>query len=162
MYTSIQLYIHVWWTQPTFPNRGTAYNSRSFAGNLLFVGAWLWQHAVIPTSDEIFHDEIYLQEIYLQGWSKFSRCRSGTSASVQLRYCVEWCYCILGYDKVGEIVIRFTQPDYRKSKFGFHCATKQNDLYSLLHDEARILIFDDPYCTVRGKRMIMSPSDLWH
>ena len=38
--------------------------------------------------DEIFHDEIYLQEIYLQGWSKFSRCRSGTSASVKLKYCV--------------------------------------------------------------------------
>ena len=30
--------IAVWWTHPTFRNRGTAYNSRSFAGNLLFVG----------------------------------------------------------------------------------------------------------------------------
>jgi hypothetical protein len=28
----------IWWTHPTFPDRGTAYNSRSFAGNLLFVG----------------------------------------------------------------------------------------------------------------------------
>ena len=26
------------WIHPTFRNRGTAYNSRSFAGNLLFVG----------------------------------------------------------------------------------------------------------------------------
>jgi hypothetical protein len=26
------------WTHPTFHDRGTAYNSRSFAGNLLFVG----------------------------------------------------------------------------------------------------------------------------
>jgi hypothetical protein len=28
----------LWWIHPTFRNRGTAYNSRSFAGNLLFVG----------------------------------------------------------------------------------------------------------------------------
>ena len=30
----------LWWTQPTFPDRGTAYISRSFAGNLLFVGGY--------------------------------------------------------------------------------------------------------------------------
>jgi hypothetical protein len=30
----------LWWIHPTFRNRGTAYNSRSFAGNLLFVGGY--------------------------------------------------------------------------------------------------------------------------
>jgi hypothetical protein len=35
--------LSVWWIHPTFPNRGTAYNSRSFAGNLLFVGDYgIW------------------------------------------------------------------------------------------------------------------------
>ena len=27
----------IWWTQPTFPNRGTTYISGSFTGNLLFL-----------------------------------------------------------------------------------------------------------------------------
>jgi hypothetical protein len=31
-------YSNLWWIHSTFRNRGTAYNSRSFAGNLLFVG----------------------------------------------------------------------------------------------------------------------------
>jgi hypothetical protein len=30
--------LDLWWIHPTFPDRGTAYNSRSFVGNLLFVG----------------------------------------------------------------------------------------------------------------------------
>jgi hypothetical protein len=33
----IRVKILIWWIHPTFRNRGTAYNSRSFAGNLLFV-----------------------------------------------------------------------------------------------------------------------------
>jgi hypothetical protein len=34
----VRMYLLVWWIHPTFRNRGTAYNSRSFTGNLLFVG----------------------------------------------------------------------------------------------------------------------------
>jgi hypothetical protein len=63
---------------------------------------------------------------------------------VQLRFFVNCYYCILGINKVGYIVIRIPQPDYRKSKFGLHRLIHLNLLYLLLHDEARILIFDDP------------------
>ena len=62
----------------------------------------------------------------------------------RIRYFVNCYYCTLGINKVGYIVIRFPLPDYRKSKFGLHRLIKQNEIYSLLHDEARILIFDDP------------------
>ena len=33
-------YYSLWWTQPTFPDRGTTYISRSFAGNLFCVSEY--------------------------------------------------------------------------------------------------------------------------
>jgi hypothetical protein len=52
-------------------------------------------------------------------------------------------YCRLEYEGVGDLVIRFPQPDHRKSRFGLRYSIKLI-LEGLCHDEARILIFDDP------------------
>ena len=52
------------------------------------------------------------------------------SHQVQLRFFVNCYYCILRVNKIGYIIIRFPQPNYRKSKLGLHRLIEQTQIYS--------------------------------
>jgi hypothetical protein len=54
----------IWWTQPTFSGRDTAYISRSFAGNFF---PWLWQMVLKQDPFYIFKHHAYV-ELY-KVWS---------------------------------------------------------------------------------------------